>query len=429
MRRTALLFTGLVLALALASCGGDDEVASTPSEAPGTSTSGAAEAASEPVLAGWVGPVGSEVFLADPLTLEPVDGRSVAVPFLFSAASVSPEGTRLALGGSEQSALQLVDLQGMRATAAVETGLGEWVERLHWASEDLLLASLSGRQSHAAAIDPASGEVLRTAALDGVVLDSAPAGEAIAFLLADPDTIGPARVAVWDGSDLRSATLADVPAGYRSEGDSDVYRTRQAVPGFAVDPDGGRALVVPAGSRVAEVDLETMEAAYHDLSEPVSLLGRLRDWLEPAAEAKLVDGPARVAVWLPNGLVAVSGADWTTEGDQVKTDPAGLALIDPGDWSITRIDDEPSWVAYRDGALLGSAWAEGSDLQSIYVYGEDGSRRFSLEREGADLSRTAGGLLYASSPDGTLYEIVDLGTGEVLAEARPERETFLLYLE
>jgi hypothetical protein len=50
-------------------------------------------------------------------------------------------------------------------------------------------------------------------------------------------------------------------------------------------------------------------------------------------------------------------------------------------------------------------------------------------REGAGLSQTHGGLLYATTNDGTRFEIVDLATGETVAEAQPERETSLLYLD
>ena len=61
------------------------------------------------------------------------------------------------------------------------------------------------------------------------------------------------------------------------------HQTQQ---GLAVSPDGRRALVVPGGARVLEVDLRTLAVAERELSEPVSLLGRLRSWLEPAALAK-----------------------------------------------------------------------------------------------------------------------------------------------
>lgn len=429
MKRVLLLVPVLALAIALGACGGSgDEAAPTTTEALSTSASDEAELPGEPVLAGWSKPAGTEIFLADPLTLEPVDGRAVEVPFFSSAAALSPDATQLALGGNAEPAVQIVDLDEMRTTSTIDAGLGEWVERLHWASQDLLLASLSGLRSYAAAIEPQTGKVIHSAKLDGVVLGSAPAGEGIAFLLAEPDTIGPARVAFYDGRALRSATLADVPAGYRSEGDAQEYRTSQSIPGLAVDPEGTRALVVPAGNRVAELDLETMEVGYHDLAEPVSLLGRLRNWLEPAAHAKSIDGPARNAVWLPSGLVAVSGAQYVADGDTLKMVPAGLSLIDPGDWSVSRLSDEPSWATFRDDALLASVWSEGSDEQKVIVFSPAGTPRFTRS-QGTDFSTTAGGLLYASSHEGTVYELVDLVTGETVAEAQPRRETFLLYLD
>ena len=51
---------------------------------------------------------------------------------------------------------------------------------------------------------------------------------------------------------------------------------------------------------VAEVDLASGRVGYHEVHEPVSLLGRLRNWLEPAAEAKTAEGAERQAVWVGN---------------------------------------------------------------------------------------------------------------------------------
>jgi hypothetical protein len=34
--------------------------------------------------------------------------------------------------------------------------------------------------------------------------------------------------------------------------------------------------------------------------------------------------------------------------------------------------------------------------------------------------------LYATTHNGTVFEIIDLGTGEVVAEAQPRRETYLV---
>jgi hypothetical protein len=418
-----------VLVLALAGCGGSED-AQTPGPTSSTGTTTAKPPTGEPVLAGRSAGTDSEIFWADPLTLEPVDGRSAAIPFFLSVAEPAPTGDLLAVGGSEQAVVQLVDGDGMRALRTIELGAGAFVERLHWARPDLLLASLGGSPSQAAALDPETGEVLSVEPLGGTVLYSEPAGDELVFLIAPPDRIGTARLAVFDGSTLRSTQLTEIRAGYEQEGETEEdFRARQSIPALAVDPDGGRALVVPAGNRVAEVDLATLEVRYHDLAEPVSLLGRLRDWLEPRAHAKALDGPDRNAVWLPNGLVAVSGSHYVDDGDQMSVTPAGLALIDPSNWTVRSLSDEPSWVTFRDGALLASAWKSGSDEQTLIVFDEDGDLRFSLVREAADLSQVSGGRLYAATYSGTRFEIIDLATGETAAEAQPRRETYLVYVD
>jgi hypothetical protein len=319
----------------------------------------------------------------------------------------------------------------MRTLGKVDVGSASYVERLHWVKPDLLLASLGGTPGMVAALDPATQQILSVHDLGGATLYSQSAGEELVALVAPTDRIGPARLVVFDGRELREASLPDVPAGWEQiEGteESD-YRARQSVPALAVDPEGTRALVIPAGGRVAEVDLDTMEVSYHDLTESVSFWGRLRDWLEPAAQAKGIDGPDRNAVWLPTGLVAVSGAQYTDDGERVDITPAGLVLIDPSDWSVHRLSDEPSWVTFRGGALLASAWKQDSEEQKLIAFGPDGTLRFTLVREAADLSQTNGNHLYATTYNGTRFEIVDLETGETVGRAAPKRETWLLYLD
>ncbi len=139
----------------------------------------------------------------------------------------------------------------------------------------------------------------------------------------------------------------------------------------------------------------------------------------------MIEGPDRNAVWLPNGLVAVSGGQYSTDGDQVEMTPAGLSLIDPTDWSVHRLSDEPSQVTFRGGAVLASAWKEGSEEQTLMAFSPDGTPRFTLTRE-ADFSQTNGGHLYATAYDGTRFEIIDLETGETVGRAAPKRETWLL---
>jgi hypothetical protein len=422
--RTRLL-TLAALVVALAGCGGgsDDEAA-----APQPTGTGAPPS-SEPVLAATGIPEGSRIHWVDGRTLEPVDPRSVEIPFYTATVERSPDGSSLAVGGSETGDVQLVDLEEMRTVGAVAVEDASHVERLNWVRPDLLLASLGGLTSQAAAIDPVSGRVVAAHDLGGTTLYSQSTEAAIVLLVAPSDRIGPARVVVFDGSEPRSVELAEVKAGWEQVEDSeDDYQARQSVPALAVDPAGTRALVIPAGNRVAEVDLETLTVAYHDLAEPVSLLGRLRDWLEPPAQAKAIDGPDRNAVWLRSGLVAVSGANYSYSEDDGDMDitPAGVALIDPSDWTVSRLSDEPSWVTLRGDSLLASAWTVGVDEQTLMVFDPDGTLRFSLAREGADLSQVSGDHLYVATHEGTRFEIVDLETGETVGRAQPKRETWLL---
>jgi hypothetical protein len=177
---------------------------------------------------------------------------------------------------------------------------------------------------------------------------------------------------------------------------------------------------------VAEVSLARMQVSYHDLSEPVPLLGRLRDWLEPAAHAKIIEGPDRNAVGLPTGLIAVSGAQYATEEDgAVEVTPAGLFLIDPSDWSVRDVSDEPRRVADRGSALLGFAWKQGSEQQTLIAFSPDGTPRFTMTRE-ADFAQASGSHLYVTSYEGTRFEVIDLETGRTVGRAAPRRETWLL---
>jgi hypothetical protein len=110
--------------------------------------------------------------------------------------------------------------------------------------------------------------------------------------------------------------------------------------------------------------------------------------------------------------------------------PAGLALVDPGSWSVRHVSDAPAWVSLRGEALLGSAWNEQTESQAVYVFGQDGTERFALERRGqADLSQTAGAYLYVSTQDGRKVEIVDLASGKTVGRAAPERPAYIVYTD
>lgn len=148
-----------------------------------------------------------------------------------------------------------------------------------------------------------------------------------------------------------------------------------------------RAFVVRAGAPVAEIDLQTLHVRYHSLSEPISFLGRLHDWLEPEAEAKTIAGPARQAFWLGNGLLAVTGSDnhATTGpgGEQQWETAAGLKLIDTRNWSIRTLHSNANRATLVDDMLLvtGLVWDSRSRRfagAGLTAYSLDGARRYHL---------------------------------------------------
>ena len=429
MVRTALV--AATAALTLVACSGKDEAAAPPT-AQGGNTETAPTAAASPtatVLAAWARPRGNELYWANAQTLAPVGGHSLVLPYFTSAAERSPDGKTLALGVGDKGVVQFVTARRLRSLGTVYAG-SAYVDRLNWVSAHRLLVSLGGQPARVAVIDPVAGAVTGVRNLDGIVVSAASAGDALVLLVAPATGIGPASVAVYDGDRLRTAELPGIVAGWRqdaSEGEDPLLH--QSVPGLAVDPTGDRALVVAAGDRAVEVDLGTMAVRGHDLAEPVSLLGRLRNWLEPTAEAKSMDGPDRVAVWLSSGLVAVSGAHATTDGSSIDVTPAGLALIDPSDWSVSRLSDEPSTVSFADGTLVASGSRPDSPVQTLIAFDDQGHRRFSLVRDGADLSQVAGGYLYAGWNDGRRYEIVDLRTGATVRKLKLTRSTWIVPLD
>jgi hypothetical protein len=429
MLRTALLTA--TAAIALVACTGKDH-ASSPPPAQGSDAATTPTAVPPPkarVLAAWSRRGGNELFWANARTLAPFGGNSLVLPYFTSGAERSPDGKTLAIGVGDKGVVQFVTAKGLRSLGTVDVG-SAYVERLLWVSPRRLLGSLGGQPARVAAVDPVSGQVSNKRDLQGIIVSSAPAGDALAVLVAPATGIGPASLAVYDGERLRTASLPGIPAGWSQDAvEGEDPRLRQSVPGLAVDPEGDRALVVAAGDRVVEVDLTTLTVTEHDLAEPVSLLGRLRDWLEPSAEAKAMDGPDRVAVWLPSGLVAVSGAHWTTDGSDIDVTPAGLVLVDPGNWSVSRVSDESSTISLTDGTLVASGYRPGSAEQTLTAFDDRGRWRFSLVRDNADLSQMEGGYLYAGWNNGRRYEVVDLRTGMTVRKVRLARSTWIVPLD
>jgi hypothetical protein len=310
------------------------------------------------------------------------------------AWSFSPSRRVLAVARHEQSlvrSLRLVDVQRMRVVGDVPLeGMG--VGALAWLRSGSLLAvqeACCGERQQLLTVDPAQRRVTATRALGGTVLALDATAQELVLLLAPAGSIGPARLAVADGGGaVRFVALRGMLAGRAPRpGERDLHSSVQRIPGFALDRGGRRAFVVESG-RVVVVDLASLDVAEHRIERSRSLLARLRDWIEPAAQAKGTTGPQRAASWLGRGLLAVTGADEETFTDargalQMRLRPAGLDLVDTRSWTARTIDPGASGLVRAGGLLLatGESWDSDNDRRSaigLTAYGLDGRRRFRL---------------------------------------------------
>lgn len=179
---------------------------------------------------------------------------------------------------------------------------------------------------------------------------------------------------------------------------------------------------------VAEVDLRTLQVAYHDLQQTTSVLGRLRDWIEPTAEAKgASDGSVRDADWVGEGLIAVSGwddhASFDAEGHQTQTTTAGgVALVDTQGWSKRMLAPDATAASLAGDLLLvyGSrwnSWAGSFDGVGLSAFDRAGERRFRLfGAKPVGSVEVVGQHGYVRFDDSYSCQgrIVDLGSGRVL---------------
>jgi hypothetical protein len=330
----------------------------------------------------------------DPNTLRIRRGHRLALGrFSYSGASSFSPGRRLIAFGSQatevddgRAALRLVNARTLRKLRDVPLGLSGYVASTAWAAPARLLALVRSRDTDTVvAVEPSTLTIVARRGLGERVLALAKGSDSLVLVLGG-EGFGPVQLAVAarDGS-VRAVQLERIEAGTRV--------TQGGVPrhdgaAVAVDRDAGRAYVVAANCPVAEVDLDTLTVTYHTPTQPVSLLGRLHDWLEPKAEAKgPLEGTFRSAVWLGDGRLAVFGRDASTyavgDGLSVRTQPSGLRVIDTRTWSAQTIDPRSSALAVGKDALLswGLSWDSGTDRTTgtgLSIFDSRGLRHFHL---------------------------------------------------
>jgi hypothetical protein len=361
-------------------------------------------------------------------------GRTLVLGSNISGWAFSPDRSRLVVSvyPGARAILKFVDPTSLKLIATLSLGKG-WAYPAAWLAPDrLLLLQYRADTFQLVVVDPIAGRVVRREGLPGSLSVSRPTQDGIALLLAPTTGIGPARLALLDSQgNMRTVELAQISAGSERPPDdpgSDEPIFRRRVPALAIDSDRRRAIVLGAGEPVAEVSLDTLAVSYHSLAQPVSFWSRLGGWLDPVAEAKAIDGPARYAQWLGNGLVAVTGSDAHSYKDssgklQMSYRAAGLRLLDTRDWSLRTLEAGADSFTRAGAELLatGSSWDSSSNERpgiGLVDYGPDGGQRFRLFKgEPVYMGLVYRGRAYVGVGEGSdMMQVVELGTGRIIGK-------------
>ena len=342
--------------------------------------------------------------------------------------TVSRDGQFLLVAQNDAHKLRFVRADPMYVTwdlplDAGQLGAVAWLAR----RRGLALEEISGERQRLLVIDLPSQKILARRSLPGAVAHLERTRRELVLLLAPPHAIGRARLAVVDRDGrIRFARIDRVLAGSKLLGTGSNHRVDSRTPGLAVDPDGRRAFVV-GQDVVAEVDLQTLSVSYRALRGHQSLLGRLWNWLEPAAQAKRASGYDRRTEWIDGGLIAVSGSDSTATSEY---DAAGLALLDTRTWDTRTLDADATWFEVAGDLLIAMGGGEGSsdsrDSVGVAGYELDGTKRFQLlEGKVAWIALVLDGRAYVGSAGSNALRIVDLATGHFVG-SRSEPLPWLL---
>lgn len=412
LRRLALL-SAVALASLVASTGSG----LAPAGGPRAALHNRTEAPVESLLGILAPPNGAASTLVrlDPLSLARLSKR-VPVGEYHDAWSPSPDRSQLALGisapsipaaGHRRVGIRIVDLRRMRVVRDVETGIA--ATALGWLTPRRLVAALLS--GGIVLVDPATGRTLRRWPLASVPGASARTRQCLLVLLPDPIAT---RLALIDGGGrLRLISLAQIRIEVRET--SIGLLSERA--GLAVDTARERAYVFAGDAPVAEVDLRTMQVRYRELQS-----------LHPGARRGLVGAGTRDALWLGNGLVAVSGLDLApTPAGKVTFRPAGVTLVDTASWSTRTIDAEASAAAFAAGRILayaarppGSRTAPFTGLRAYTLEGRELFRLFQEEQVWS--VRAAAGHAYVRTPQA--LRVIELGSETVVRDVQPAPELY-----
>ena len=304
-----------------------------------------------------------------PRTLRPLPAPRVRVPLrvVVAQAAFSPGCDAVALP-VHRGAIVLVDLERGRRAGTLTLAGRSAIGPLAWTRADRLTGFAGPHRSQrVVTVAVPDGRVIAAHRVGGRPWVSESTSLGMVMLAGRGDRIGATTLALAtpDGGMLR-APLSRIRAGYEDRGPR--VPARVVTPGLAVDEASATAYVVGATEPlVAEVDLATGAVSYHDLSRG----GGAGAGPRATAADRIPSGPYRIAHWVGDGTIAVSGGDIRPEGTRKRlasegpVEPAGLELIDTAGWSVRTLDPLLSEFALAGDALVGIRPA----LEGLAVYG------------------------------------------------------------
>jgi hypothetical protein len=306
--------------------------------------------------------------------------------------------------------------------------LGGVATTLMWRNPSRIVALVYDCCSDSASIvvvNPATRRIVSRQSLDDHVATVARGPESLVLLLTPQNEIGPSRLAVIDPAGKMRTVPLKVVAGMKWPQDSaSPPLGTQRIPAVTVDPESNRAYVIQPDGPAAEISLDALDVSYHDLTSG-SLLTRLASWLEPAAEAKGLNGPSRHGLWLGDGIMAVTGSNDAAvldkdKGEIMTSTPAGAIVVDTRDWTVRTLDRGADELTVGGSVLLttgrtSTSTSERSTGMGLAAYGDDLLVRYRLfGGESAWVQATWAGRGYIQVGDAT--HVIDLASGRIVGE-------------
>lgn len=342
----------------------------------------------------------------DPVRLVP-SGSPIRLGQFGHAWSISPDRQRLVAAAGvrrkgEPTAVRFVDLASRRVEGTV-TLPGEFsrVTATAWIHGRVLVVASGSSATRVYAVDPDRRVTISQIEFPGTVVLGERAQNSLVLLLAAPNRIGPATIAVVDQSPhVRTIVLEKISVGTETTGDGAEQRMTIRRPALTLGPSGQRAFVLGAGEPPAAIDLRTLSVRY----APVRLT---------AAANKRVEGSMRTAETLPDGRIVVGASIYGATGTE---DTAGLWLIDPKDWSRRVLSTKWTWFRVAGGLIF----ARGETGVGLRIIQPSGSTR-ELFRTGSVARVTVIGPRAFVTFFGTNIKaaVVELGTGRVVRHPVP----------